>query len=132
MAIISRNRPLHILVADDNPINRMMAARLLKEAGCTGVLVEDGVKALAALQAQRFDGVLLDESMPNLDGTGVLKTLQQWRAAAQRVPPVLMVTGNDLPSDAARFHDLGAKGLIPKPLTREALQRGLLLFHQRL
>lgn len=125
-------RPQHILVADDNPINRMMAARLLKEAGCTGVLVEDGVKALAALEAQRFDGLLLDESMPNLDGTGVLKTLAQWRAAGKRVPPVMMVTGNDLPSDVARFRDLGALGLIPKPLTRDALQRGLLVFKSKI
>lgn len=117
----------HILVVDDNPINRMMAARLLKEAGCTGVLVEDGLKALAALQAQRFDGVLLDESMPQMDGSGVLKEVAQWRATGKPVPPIMMVTGNDLPSDAARFRDLGAKGLIPKPLTRETLQRALTL-----
>ena len=117
----------HILVVDDNPINRMMAARLLKEAGCTAVLVEDGLKALAALQAQRFDGMLLDESMPQMDGTGVLKEVAQWRAAGKPVPPIMMVTGNDPPSDAARFRDLGAKGLIPKPLTRETLQRALTL-----
>ncbi|TAF79032.1 MAG: response regulator [Curvibacter sp.] len=123
---------LHILVADDNPINRMMAARLLKEAGCTGVLVDDGVKALAALQAHQFDGVLLDESMPNLDGSGVLKALSGWRAAGKPVPPVMMVTGNDLPSDAARFRELGAKGLIPKPLTRENLQKGLSLIKPKL
>lgn len=124
-------RPLLILVADDNPINRMMAARLLKEAGCVAVLVEDGVKALAALQAQRFDGLLLDESMPHLDGTGVLKALVQWRSEGRAVPPVMMVTGNDEPADAARFQALGAKGLIPKPLSRESLQRGLLWFKQR-
>lgn len=122
----------HILVVDDNPINRMMAARLLKEAGCTGVLVEDGLKALAALQAQRFDGVLLDESMPQMDGSGVLKEVAQWRAVGKPVPPIMMVTGNDLPSDAARFRDLGAKGLIPKPLTRETLQRALTLLRVNL
>lgn len=122
----------HILVVDDNPINRMMAARLLKEAGCTGVLVEDGLKALAALQAQRFDGVLLDESMPQMDGSGVLKEVAQWRATGKPVPPIMMVTGNDLPSDAARFRDLGAKGLIPKPLTRETLQRALTLLRVNL
>jgi two-component system CheB/CheR fusion protein len=124
-------QPLNILVADDNPINRMMASRLLQEAGCAAVLVEDGVKALAALQGQRFDGVLLDESMPHLDGTGVLKALAQWRAEGRVVPPVMMVTGNDEPADAARFQALGAKGLIPKPLSRESLQRGLLWFKQR-
>jgi CheY-like chemotaxis protein len=124
-------QPLNILVADDNPINRMMASRLLQEAGCAAVLVEDGVKALAVLQAQRFDGVLLDESMPHLDGTGVLKALAQWRAEGRVVPPVMMVTGNDEPADAARFQALGAKGLIPKPLSRQSLQRGLLWFKQR-
>jgi CheY-like chemotaxis protein len=122
---------LHILVVDDNPINRMMAARLLKEAGCTGVMVEDGVRALSAMRVHQFDGVLLDESMPNLDGPGVLKTLAQWRTEGTITPPVMMVTGNDLPSDEARFHDLGAKGLISKPLSRETLQRGLLMFKKR-
>ncbi|WP_138517456.1 response regulator [Rhodoferax bucti] len=121
-------RALHILVADDNPINRMMAARLLKEAGCHGVLVDDGTHALTALQAQRFDGVLLDESMTHLNGSEVLKELKRWRAEGRMVPPVVMVTGNDLPSDVEHFMGLGAKGLIPKPLSRDSLRRALVLF----
>jgi len=122
----------HILVADDNPINRMMAARLLKEAGCNGVLVDDGTHALTALQSQRFDGVLLDESMPQMDGSEVLKELKRWREEGRIVPPVVMVTGNDLPSDLERFVALGARGLIPKPLSRESLQRALALLRARL
>nr|WP_315464363.1 response regulator [uncultured Rhodoferax sp.] len=117
-----------ILVADDNPINRMMAATLLKEQGCTGVMVEDGNKALAAIEAHTFDGVFLDENMPHLDGTGVLRTLADWRGAGRATPPVLMVTGHDTPADAARFREAGALGLIPKPLTRESMLRGLQMF----
>ena len=121
-----------ILVADDNPINRAMAATLLKEAGCKGVLVEDGVKALAAIKAHAFDGVFLDEQMPLLDGTGVLKALAEWKAQGHTVPPVLMVTGYDTPADAARFRQAGALGLIPKPLSKDSLKRGLqLLARQR-
>ena len=60
-------RALHILVADDNPINRMMAARLLKEAGCTGVLVDDGLKALAwCLLAIGAGGAVISPALPLL------------------------------------------------------------------
>ncbi len=122
------SRALNILVADDNPINRMMAARLLKEAGCQGVLVDDGTHALKALQAHRFDGVLMDESMTHMNGSEVLKELKRWRAQGRTVPPVVMVTGNDLPSDVEHFVGLGAKGLIPKPLSRDSLRRALAHF----
>jgi CheY-like chemotaxis protein len=114
-------RSLRILVADDDPLNLRIAARLLRELGHTGSLVTDGHKALALLAQQRFDLMLLDISMPELDG---LETLQRLRSAPPAGPrlPVLMVSGHT--DDATRDHFLaaGADGFLSKPLASTALQ----------
>lgn len=114
---------LRILVADDNPINLRIATRLLRELGHSGVLVTDGEKALRALDAQAFDLVLLDVSMPVLDGFGVLSELRQRERQGQRKVPVIMVTGHDLPSDRERLLKAGADGYVAKPMETAALQR---------
>lgn len=114
---------LRILVADDNPINLRAATRMLRELGHSGVLVTDGEKALRALESQPFDLVLLDVSMPVLDGESVLATIRQSAKLAIRRIPVIMVTGHDLPSDRQRFLLAGASGHLAKPLDSASLQR---------
>lgn len=117
--------PLHILVADDVPVNLRVAAVLLKGMGHRGVLVTDGQQALRALEQQHFDLVLMDASMPVLDGVGAL---QEIRAAEQRGRPhipVIIVSGHVMPEDRERFFNAGADGFIAKPIQRETLQREL-------
>ncbi len=114
--------PLRILVADDNPINLRIATRLLRELGHSGVLVNDGEKALRACTAQSFDLMLLDVNMPVLDGLGVLAEIRQREQSGQRRLPVIMVTGHDLPSDRERFLQAGADGYLAKPMDSAALQ----------
>jgi CheY-like chemotaxis protein len=118
-------RPLRILVADDNTINLRVATRVLRDMGHTGALVTDGVKALKALESQQFDLVLLDVTMPEMDG---LTTLAEIRAREQRGAkrtPVIMVTAHDLPSDRTRFLSAGADGYVAKPLETDRLQTEL-------
>jgi len=117
------SKALRILVADDNPLNLRAAARILREMGHSGVLVTDGEKALKALDSQSFDLVLLDVTMPVLDGEQVLATIRQSNDPGKRGLPVIMVTGHDLPSDQARFLQAGASGHLSKPLDSQALQR---------
>lgn len=115
--------PLRILVADDNPINLRIATRLLRELGHSGVLVTDGEKALRACASQPFDLLLLDVSMPILDGLSVLTEIRQLERAGRRKLPIIMVTGHDLPSDRANFLQAGADGYLTKPIDSESLQR---------
>ncbi|MFN3956371.1 MAG: response regulator [Tepidimonas ignava] len=113
-------RPLRVLVADDNPLNLRLAARLLRDMGHSGVLVTDGHKALEALQAQRFDVVLMDVTMPGMDGTEALALLRQ-REAGLRYTPVIMVTAYDMPEDRRRLLEAGADGYVAKPLDGQRL-----------
>jgi CheY-like chemotaxis protein len=107
---------LRILVADDNPINLRAATRILRDMGHSGVLVADGEKALKALDAQPFDLVLMDVTMPNMDGMQALAEIRAREARGARRVPVVMVTAHDLPSDRAMFLAAGADGHVGKPL----------------
>lgn len=118
-------RPLRVLVADDNPVNLRVATRVLRDMGHSGVLVNDGEKALKALDAQTFDVCLFDVTMPVLDGLSAVTELRRREKAGKPKTPVIMVTAFDLPSDRARVIATGADGYVPKPLEREALQAEL-------
>jgi CheY-like chemotaxis protein len=114
-------RPLRVLVADDNPINLRIATRLLRDMGHSGVLVNSGRQALQALQAQTFDVILLDVTMPDMGGLEALAELRTLERAGRRHTPVIMVTAYDLPEDRRRLLDAGADGYVAKPLDAERL-----------
>ncbi len=120
----ARHRPLRVLVADDEPLNLRIAARLLRDMGHGGVLVSDGAQAVAALGAQPFDAVLLDLDMPVMDGASVLGAIRAG-SAGRRGVPVLIVSGEQ--GEATRAHCLaaGASDYLVKPLTAQALQSAL-------
>lgn len=118
-------KSLRILVADDNPVNLRVATRVLRDMGHSGVLVTDGEKALKALEVQAFDVVLMDVTMPNLDGLAAVTEIRRREQQGARKTPIIMVTAFDLPSDRARFIATGADGYVPKPLERAALEAEL-------
>lgn len=117
--------PLRILVADDVPVNLRVASLLLRGMGHSGVLVTDGQQALRALEQQHFDLVLLDASMPVLDGLGALQEIRAAERRGQPHVPVIMVSGHALPEDRERFLLAGADAFIAKPIQRDILQREL-------
>lgn len=112
---------LHVLVAEDNPVNQRVATEMLRSLGHTGVIVGDGEKALRALNQLTFDVVLMDVTMPNLDGMSALATLQERKRQGIRIPPIIMVTAHDLPGDREHFIAAGADGYIAKPMAIAAL-----------
>jgi len=118
-------RSLHVLVAEDNPLNQVMAVGALKRLGHTGVVVDDGEKALRALAKQQFDVVLMDIMMPNLDGLATLAAIRANEKSSQRHLPVVMATAHDLPGDRERLIEAGADGYVAKPVTASALQAEL-------
>lgn len=112
-----------ILVVDDSSFNRLVLKRRLGELGYGNVTTaEDGVQGLAALERGRFDVVLLDLEMPNLDGIGVLEQLRALRGAA---PPVIVISALTEMDKIVRCIELGAEDYLPKsfdpPLLRARL-----------
>ncbi|TDK66446.1 response regulator [Sapientia aquatica] len=116
---------LTILIVDDSEIIRELLKLTLQKLGHNGVMVNNGEEALRCLDERAFDLVLMDVTMPVMDGLSALKLLRQKEQLSNQVnvrQPVILITGNDLPSDLEKFLDAGADGFVSKPVNLEALK----------
>jgi two-component system response regulator MprA len=119
-----------ILIVDDEPAVRSSLNLALELEGFVVTAVEDGAKALAALNgSERHDAVVLDVSMPHIDGMEVCRRL---RAAGNRVP-ILMLTARDAIDDRVAGLEAGADDYLPKPFAlRELIARLRAIMRRRL
>jgi adenylate cyclase len=114
---------LHILVVDDDMLARMTAAQCVKLQGHTASMATGGAQALEMLRSERYDLILLDLMMPDVDGFEVLTEMKQ-DPQLQDIP-VLMVSGTDEAGSIAKCIEKGAAGHLPKPL--DSAQLGALI-----
>jgi diguanylate cyclase (GGDEF)-like protein/PAS domain S-box-containing protein len=103
-----------ILIVDDDALNRDILCQYLTRAGYTTCSAEDGQKALRLAQTQSFDLVLLDVTMPGIDGFVVLQALRQMYTLTEL--PIIMVTGRSDSTDVVQALQLGANDYVTKPL----------------
>jgi two-component system chemotaxis response regulator CheY len=115
---------LKFLVVDDFATMRRIVRNLLKESGYVNVEeAEDGVAALGLLKMTKFDFVISDINMPNMNG---FELLRQIRAEpALKTIPVLMVTAEAKKEDIVNAAQCGASGYIVKPFTKATLEEKL-------
>ena len=114
-----RLRGAHLLLVEDNAINREIALTVLNRAGIVTSVACDGQEALEMLQQQSFDGVLMDCQMPVLDGyaaTRALRLQPRWRDL-----PVIAMTANAMVGDRDRALAAGMNDHIAKPLKVEEM-----------
>ena len=102
-----------LLVVDDNEMNRDLLSRRVQRLGHETVTANDGRQALALMRSQAFDLVLLDITMPGMDGYEVLQQLRD--DAALRHIPVVMVSAIDEIDSVVRCLELGAEDYLTKP-----------------
>lgn len=114
-----------VLVAEDNTVNRMLAAAHLKALGCEVVLAEDGEQALAEVQATSVDAVLMDCRMPNMDGFEATRAIRGLASERARVP-IIALTANVMDDDRTQCLAAGMDDFLPKPYTRDQLRAALL------
>jgi CheY-like chemotaxis protein/HPt (histidine-containing phosphotransfer) domain-containing protein len=115
----ARLRGAHLLLAEDNAINREIALTILTRAGIRVSVAHDGQEALDMLAAQPFDGVLMDCQMPVLDGyaaTRELRRQSRWKAL-----PVIAMTANAMVGDRDRAIAAGMDDHIAKPIKVEEM-----------
>lgn len=107
----------HFLVVDDDPVNQMLAASMLKALGYGVRLAPNGIDAITACQASAPSAVLMDVQMPGLDGleaTRRLRALQD--SGALTAFPIIIVSGFYSPAERAACFAAGADGFVTKPL----------------
>lgn len=110
-------RVLHILVADDNEMNRTLATYTLQSLGCTFEIVENGLQAIQKAAANTYDIILMDMQMPVCDG---LQATRQIRLN-KNTTPIVGLTANVFQEDINRCLDAGMDGHLGKPYTEEDL-----------
>jgi RNA polymerase sigma factor (sigma-70 family) len=104
----------HVLVVDDDEMNRDMLSRRLLRHGYAVTVAQDGKQALALVTEHAFDLIVLDVMMPELDGLQVLQTLRKTYSMADL--PVIMATARDRTEDVVHALQLGANDYVSKPL----------------
>jgi PAS domain S-box-containing protein len=122
----------HVLVAEDNAVNRTVAVNMLAKLGYRADVAPDGYSALEALEENVYDAVLMDCQMPGLDGYEVTRELRR-REGGGRHLPVIALTAHAMRSDRERCFAAGMDDYLSKPLRlaalREALERCLAPVH---
>lgn len=115
---------LRVLVAEDNPINQMVIRSMLANDKYDVLVVEDGLKAVEAFEAQTPDIVLMDVSMPVLDGYDATQKIREIekRRKAPSPTPIIAVTAHALADDCDACLASGMTGYISKPVTQESLE----------
>jgi CheY-like chemotaxis protein len=113
-----------VLLAEDNPINAMLARTLLAREGCRVEHVADGEAALEAMAQGDYDLVLMDVRMPRLSGMEATRALR----ARGVETPVVALTANAFEDDRRACLAAGMNDFLVKPLSPEALRRALLLW----
>ena len=118
---MSHAAELKFLVVDDFSTMRRIVRGLLKEMGCNNVdEAEDGAVALQLLKTTRYDFVVSDINMPNMNGFDLLKAIKA--EDSLRHIPVLMVTAEARKEDIVLAAQSGAAGYIVKPFTKATLE----------
>lgn len=112
----------HVLVVEDDPVNRMIVCSMLQGAGCSFAAADGGHAALRLLGEQAFDVVLMDWQMPDLDGLEVTRRIRSG-AAGERAAhvPIVAFTANAFAEDRRACLDAGMNDFLTKPVLATAL-----------
>jgi len=114
-------RQLRVLLAEDHPVNRQLATKLLEREGHIVVTAENGREALQALTAGAFDVVLMDVQMPVMNGIEATEALRRSERGSGRHIPVVALTANAMKGDKERYLKSGMDDYLSKPIRRNDL-----------
>ncbi|WP_264212606.1 hybrid sensor histidine kinase/response regulator [Leisingera thetidis] len=113
---------LRLLVAEDNRTNQMVLKKMLEPSGIRMTICSNGQEAVDSFTAQRFDLVLMDMSMPVMDGLEATRRLRAWEHENGLRPcPILALTANVLSTDEAACRAAGMVGFLSKPVRKTQL-----------
>ncbi len=115
-----KRRKVRILVAEDNPMNRKLAVTLVKKAGYQVDAVENGRKAIEALNRTSYDFILMDVQMPEMDGFEATKAIRQMEGDRKHTPIVAM-TAHAMKGDRERCLKAGMDDYVSKPIEPQEL-----------
>jgi two-component system CheB/CheR fusion protein len=112
---------LRVLLAEDQPVGRLYATRLLERLGHRVTAVEDGKAALAAWEQEGYDLILMDVQMPGMDGISATSAIRMREKWTDSHTPIIALTAHALTGDRGKLMEYGFDGYVPKPVDVEGL-----------
>lgn len=111
---------LFVLVAEDNSLNQKIVVRMVRSLGCNVEAVANGLEVMEAVQRRRYDVVLMDIRMPEMNGLEATRLIRQQLPADQQ-PRVYALTAGIGPDERQACYDVGMDGFVAKPVVLEQL-----------
>ena len=124
----NNTKGLHILLAEDNVVNQKVATRLLQKQGHKVVVATNGKQALAALEGDSFDLILMDVQMPEMGGLEATEIIRAIEKNTSRRLPIVAMTAHAMKGDRERCLAAGMDGYIAKPVDAKELQKAIETF----
>ena len=106
----------HILLVEDNRINQKLVARLLEKKGYRVTVADNGVQALATLEHQQFELILMDVQMPEMGGFETTQRIREMERSSGSHIPIVAITANVMKGDRERCLKTGMDDYVPKPV----------------
>jgi two-component system sensor histidine kinase/response regulator len=113
-------RALHVLVAEDNPVNQLVATKVLEGRGHSVVVVANGRLAVERSATEQFDVVLMDVQMPEMDGREATRAIRERERADGGHLPIIAVTASAMEGDRQTCTEAGMDGYLSKPIRYES------------
>lgn len=112
----------HVLLAEDNAINQMVATHMLEAAGCTVTPAANGIEALERFEHQRFDLIFMDCQMPEMDGYEATQKIRQIEQEQNlKATSIIAFTANALKGDDDKCYAAGMDGYLSKPFSKRGM-----------
>lgn len=118
---VYKGKPLNVLLVEDNEINRVVAREMLEADGHHVQIAKDGLQGVTLAKEQTFDLILMDISMPVMDGRAATRKIRGSQNASTKTP-IIALTANAIADEQEAFLSDGMNATLTKPLSRTALR----------
>jgi len=115
--------PLHLLLAEDGLVNQKVATAFLEQRGHSVIVVNNGIEAVAAFEAESFDVILMDMQMPEMDGFEATAAIHDKEKTTGNHTPIIAMTAHAMKGDRELCLEKGMDGYISKPIKKEVLYK---------
>lgn len=122
------SKKLRILLAEDNPINQKVVARMLEKSGHLLTIAQNGQEALSLFQTRTFDLIFMDVQMPGVDGLTATRKIRDWEHGKGSHIPIVAMTAHALKGDEERCLEAGMDGYLSKPVSGRAIEDAIAQF----
>jgi len=113
---------VHVLVVEDNRVNQVVAKNLLTEAGFTCDIAQNGIEACSAVRNTKYDTILMDCQMPEMDGYEATRLIRNWeREHGKKHLPIIALTANATKEDVQKCLEAGMDAYCSKPINPQAV-----------